>query len=296
MSNDLAGLGVWDGGLRYGNPAEAADAAAELEELGYAAMWIPDVGGDVFASLENLLGATSTAVVATGILNMWMHAPDDVATRRAALDAASPGRLLLGIGVSHAALIDMQEAGKYQRPYRHMVEYLDALDAAEPPVPIGGRVLAALGPKMLALAATRTAGVHPYLAPPDNTARTRAAVGPDALVCPEQPVVLEQDADVARQIARAHLAGYLALPNYRNNLLRNGIDESELADGGSDRLVDILVAWGDEDTVATRVAEHRAAGANHVCLQVLRADRTQLPRPEWRRLASIIPPPDSSPL
>ncbi|HVX16600.1 MAG TPA: LLM class F420-dependent oxidoreductase [Acidimicrobiales bacterium] len=289
MTNDLAGLGVWDGGLRYGDPAQAADAAAELEELGYTAMWIPDVGGDVFASLQNLLAATSTAVVATGILNMWMHTPDEVATRRAELDASAPGRLLLGIGVSHAALIDMQEAGKYQRPYSHMVEYLDALDAADPPVPVDGRVLAALGPKMLALAAARAAGVHPYLAPPDNTARTRAAVGPDALVCPEQPVVLERDPEVARQIARAHLVGYLALPNYRNNLLRNGIDESDLVDGGSDELVDTLVVWGDEDTIAARIAEHRAAGANHVCIQVLRADRSELPRAEWRRLAALVP-------
>lgn len=284
----LGGTGIWSSGLRYGDRGEADEAAGELDELGYTALWVPDVGGDLFGDLRSLLRSTSRAVIATGILNLWLHPAEQVATERAALVGDAPGRLLLGIGVSHAPLVDAQEPGRYDKPYTRMVEYLDALDAAEPEVPIDGRVLAALGPRMLALAASRAAGAHPYLAPPTNTARAREALGQGPLLCPEQPVVLDTDATAAREAARAHLAGYLALPNYANNLRRNGFSDDDLASGGSDLLVDTLVAWGDEATIAARVAEHRDAGADHVCVQVLGGPHTGLPREGWRRLAPVL--------
>ncbi|MBI2710526.1 MAG: LLM class F420-dependent oxidoreductase [Actinobacteria bacterium] len=285
---DLTGTGIWSSGLRYGDAAQAADAAAELDELGYTAVWIPDVGGDVFAALVNLLGATTRMVVATGILNLWMHTPAETASARAELLADHPGRLMLGLGVSHAPLIDSQEPGRYRKPLTRMREYLDELDAAAPPVPRDERVLAALGPKMLELARERARGAHPYLAPPVNTARARATLGDGPLLCPEQPVVLEADPSEARRVARFHLATYLGLPNYDRNHLRNGFTEDDLRNGGSDRLVDHLVAWGDEEAVRARVQEHRDAGADHVCVQVLTDDRTGLPRDAWRRLAPAL--------
>jgi probable F420-dependent oxidoreductase len=285
----LRGTGIWSGGLRYGDRGAAADAAAELEALGYSALWVPDVGGNLFGSLANLLGATTKTVVATGILNLWMHDAAEVGAKRAELVGDGPSRLLLGIGASHAMLIDNTEGLQYAKPYSKMVEYLDALDAAEQPVPVAERVLAALGPKMLALAATRAAGAHPYLAPPENTARARAALGPAALLCPEQPVVLTGDADLARETARRHLAGYLMLPNYTNNLRRAGFDDADFADGGSERLVDTLVAWGDETAIAGRVRAHRDAGADHVCIQVLPTDpAAALPLDDWRALAPAL--------
>jgi probable F420-dependent oxidoreductase len=168
-----------------------------------------------------------------------------------------------------------------------MVTYLDGLDAAAPPLPKEDRILAALGPRMLALARDRTAGVHPYLVPPEHSARAREIVGPDALVCTEQAVVLETDPDQARAIARNHLAMYLPLPNYWNNLLRLGFDESDKLQGGSDRIVDSIVAWGDVDAIKTRVDAQRDAGADHVCIQVLRADY-EFPKAEWRELAPAL--------
>ncbi len=285
---DLIGTGVWSSQLRYGDRAEAHDAAAELDELGYRALWVPDIGGDVFGVLAGLLDATKRTVIATGILNLWMHEPSQVAEARSSLDARHPGRLLLGIGVSHAPLVDAATDATYAKPYQKMVEYLDALDAADPPVPVEGRVLAALGPKMLALAASRARGAHPYLAPPQNTQRARAALGDGPLLCPEQPVVLERDPSVARGIARQHLAGYLPLPNYANNLRRAGFDDDDIAHGGSDGLVDALVAWGDEQAIVDRVQAHRDAGADHVCVQVLTADLAQFPREQWRQLAPAL--------
>jgi probable F420-dependent oxidoreductase len=283
----LSGTGVWAGQLRYGEEGPIAEAAAELDELGYAALWIPDVGGDLFPAIENLLGATTRTAIATGILNIWMHEPADVAAHRASWEESWQRRVLLGLGVSHAPLIDSGNPGRYEKPYARMVEYLDGLDAAEPPVPQESRLLAALGPRMLALARDRTAGVHPYLVPPEHSARAREIVGPDALVASEQAVVLETDPERARAIARNHLAMYLPLPNYWNNLLRLGFDESDKQQGGSDRIVDAIVAWGDVDAIKTRVDAHRDAGADHVCVQVLRADY-EFPKAEWRELAGAL--------
>lgn len=283
----LSGTGIWAGQLRYGEPGPIAEAAATLDSLGYSAIWIPDVGGDLLDSMETLLGATERAVVASGILNVWMHEAAAVAARRASWREQWQGRALFGLGVSHAPLIDRDEPGRYAKPYTKMVEYLDGLDAAEPPLPVDARVLAALGPRMLTLARDRASGVHPYLVPPEHTALAREMVGPDVLVATEQAVVLESDPIAARAIARNHLAMYLPLPNYANNLRRLGYGDADFASPGSDRLVDAIVAWGDVDAIAARVAEHRAAGADHVCVQVLRADY-DFPYTEWRALAPAL--------
>jgi len=285
----LTGTGIWSGSLRYGDSGKAAAFAAELETLGYSALWIPDIGGDVFGPLDNLLGATTTATIATGILNVWMHTPEETAAEHARLKAEHGPRLLCGIGISHRPLIDhVNEAGTYRKPIETMAAYLDGLDTADPPLVSADRVIAALGPKMLELARTRTAGTHPYLVTPELTQAARAGIGPDGLVASEQGVVLETDPSKARTIARLHLKTYLGLPNYSNNWKRQGFTDDDLADGGSDRLVDALVVWGDEATIASRLQEHRDAGADHVCIQVLTGDPGAFPADQWRALASAV--------
>ncbi|BBZ47825.1 LLM class F420-dependent oxidoreductase [Mycobacterium parmense] len=282
---ELNGVGVWSSQLRYGDPSESADAAAELDELGFAALWIPDVGGPVFDAVGRLLAATERTVIATGILNLWMHSPDDVAESYAALTAEHGDRFLLGIGVSHAPLIDAGNPGRYRKPLAATASFLDGLDAAERPVPAASRVLAALGPKMLALSASRTRGAHPYLVTPEHTASARATLGKGPLLLPEQTVILTESADEARSIGTDWLRAYLALPNYANNLLRSGFSEDDL-EHVSTRLFDAIIAWGDEEAVMRRVDEHRAAGADHVCVQVLLADPQAFPRDQWRRIAA----------
>ena len=275
--------------LRYGDMAAVAPAATELETLGYSALWIPDVGGDLFTPLATLLGATTTATIATGILNVWMHTPEEAAAQHAQLTAAHGPRYLCGIGISHRPFIDhVNEPGTYTKPIETMATYLDGLDAAPTPLAVNDRVIAALGPKMLELARARTAGTHPYLVTPELTAKAREGIGPDGLVASEQGVVLETDPTTARQIARMHLATYLGLPNYSNNWKRQGFTDDDIADGGSDRLVDALVVWGDEATIAARVQQHRDAGADHVCIQVLTSDPRALPVDEWRTLAPAL--------
>jgi probable F420-dependent oxidoreductase len=286
---DLDGIGIWSGELRFGDAGEKRDAAAELEALGYRALWIPDVGGDVFGALRDLLDATSTIVAATGILNLWMHEAAEVGVGLAALDVDHPDRTLLGIGVSHSLLIDQTHPGEYAKPLTVTRNYLDQLDAASPTVPADRRVLAALGPKMLGLARDRAAGAHPYLVTPEHTAEARATLGNDALLLPEQHVVLEADPARARALGRESLAVYLQLPNYVNNWRRLGFTEDDFADGGSDRLVDHIVVWGDEATIAARVQAHFDAGADHVCVQAFTgAERTDFPRAEWRALAPAL--------
>ncbi len=292
---DLAGTGLWSGELRYGDPQEAADAAAELDELGFTALWVPDVSGDVFRPLNNLLSATKRTTIATGILNLWMTSAEDTAAGYAASTAAHGERLMLGIGVSHQLLIDgAKEPGTYQRPLAVTASYLDQLDALPGQgVPVGNRMLAALGPKMLALAASRTRGTHTYLVTPEHTSQVRESLGSGPLIAAEQGVVLETDAETARTIARENLAGYLMLPNYTNNFLRLGFTEEDIAGGGSDRLVDALIAWGDEETIAARVQAQHDAGASHVCVQVLKSTSGGLggggtPLEQWRRLAPAL--------
>lgn len=289
MSARLTGTGIWSGMLRYGDMAQVAPAAAELESLGYSALWIPDVGGDLFTPLGTLLGATTTATIATGILNVWMHTPEEAAAQHARLTAEHGPRYLCGIGISHRPFIDhVNEPGTYTKPIETMANYLDGLDAATTPLAVNDRVIAALGPKMLELARTRTAGTHPYLVTPELTAKAREGIGADGLVASEQGVVLETDPTKAREIARMHLATYLGLPNYSNNWKRQGFTDDDIANGGSDRLVDALVVWGDEAAIAARVQQHRDAGADHVCIQVLTNDPRALPVDEWRALAPAL--------
>jgi probable F420-dependent oxidoreductase len=283
----LSGTGVWSGHLRYGDPGAVADAAAAVDDLGYSAIWIPDVGGDVLGSVEALLRATRRATVATGILNVWMHDPAEVAQRRASWTADWQRRFLLGLGVSHAVLIDSTEAGRYQKPLAKMIEFLDGLDGAAEPFPVDARVLAALRPRMLGLARDRCAGAHPYFVPVEHVAKARATLGPDALIAVELAVVLDTDPATARATARRHTAIYTTLPNYTNNLLEFGFSADDFAESGSDRLVDAIVAWGSVDTIAGRVSALRAAGADHVCIQVIRTD-DEIPHAEWAELAPAL--------
>ncbi|MGE2815846.1 LLM class F420-dependent oxidoreductase [Mycobacterium heidelbergense] len=282
---ELGGVGVWSSQLRYGDQAESTDAAAELDELGFAALWIPDVGGPVFDAVGHLLASTKRTVIATGILNLWMHSAGEVADSYAALTPEHGERFLLGIGVSHAPLVDAGQPGRYRKPLAATASFLDGLDAAPSPVPADARVLAALGPKMLALSASRARGAHPYLVTPEHTAAARATLGEGPLLLPEQTAILCDTAEEARVIGTDWLRAYLALPNYANNLLRSGFSEDDLAQV-SDRLFDSIIAWGDEDAITRRVTEHRSAGADHVCVQVLTADPTAFPREQWRRIAA----------
>jgi probable F420-dependent oxidoreductase len=285
----LTGTGIWSGDLRAGgDPGLAADAAAEIEELGYTALWMPGfTDGPLAKPISTVLGATTRLVAATGILNVWTGEAARTAAEFDRIQTAHPDRFLLGLGISHAALVDRDQPGRYRRPIATMREYLDALDAASPPVPAAARVLAALGPRMLELARDRTAGAHPYFVSPEHTARAREILG-DGLLAPEQAVLLETDPGRARELARSHVSFYLNLPNYANNLLRLGFSQEDLADGGSDRLVDAIVAWGDADAIRARVQAHRDAGADHVCVQVLHSDTGTLPRAQWRELAGIL--------
>ncbi len=288
---DLGQVGIWSTALRYGDRGEARDAAAELETLGFGALWLPGgTGGDIFEAVSALLDATRTVALATGILNLWMHDSAEVATTHAGITDEHSDRFLLGVGVSHAPLVDADHPGRYARPLDATRRYLDALDAATPPVPVAERALAALGPKMLTLARDRTAGAHPYLVPPEHTRQARAVLGAGPLLAPEQSAVLESDPATAREVARRHLSIYLQLPNYVNNLRRLGFTEEDVAAPGSDRLVDGIVARGDVGAIARRVQEHRDAGADHVCVQVLAPDPRVLPRDAWRELGPALAP------
>jgi probable F420-dependent oxidoreductase len=283
----LGGTGIWSAHLRYGEQGAVADAAAELDELGYSAIWIPDVGGDVLGAVEHLLRAAPSLTVATGILNIWMHEPVDVAAQRASWSDDWKRRFVLGLGASHAVLIDHRNPGRYVKPYSEMVAYLDGLDAASTPVPVDARVLAALKPRMLGLARDRAAGAHPYFVPPEHVARAREILGPHATIAPELAVVLDRNPSSARETARGHTSTYVTLPNYTNNLLDFGFTADDFADRGSDRLVDAIVAWGSLDVIEARVAAMRSAGADHVCIQVIRPDN-DTPSREWRELAAAL--------
>jgi probable F420-dependent oxidoreductase len=289
---DLGRTGIWTHALDMQPVGRAQELVGELESLGYGAVWVPEaVGREALSWSALLLCGSEGIVVATGIANLWARDAMAMAAGHKTLTAAAPDRFLLGIGVSHQPAVEGLRGQKYERPVATMRAYLDAMDSAlffaSPPPVEPVRVLAALGPKMLALAAERASGAHPYFVPPEHTARAREALGPDRLLAPEQAVVLETDPSTAREVARSHMATYLGLPNYTNNLRRLGWSEEDLAPPGSDRLVDAIVAWGDEEQVVRRVAEHRAAGADHVCLQVLDPDPRAVPLEGWRRLAPI---------
>ncbi len=295
MTVELGKVGIWSRELRF-NPDRGARAAAaaELEELGYSAIFIPDVGGDVLGAVAELLAATRRVPLATGILNIWMHDPAAVASGYADLAARFGPRFVLGLGSGHARLVESALGVPYTRPYAKMVAYLDALDAAAVPVPAGARMLAALGPRMLALARARAGAAHPYLVPPEHTAAARQALGPGVVLAPQQAAVLDADPARGRERAREFVNDYLRLPNYVRNLRRLGFADDDLRGPASDRLVDALVAHGDEDAIAARVRAHHDAGADHVCLHVVGvseagpADTEALPLRAWRRLAPAL--------
>ncbi len=270
MGIELGRIGIW----RHASGL-TPEMAAELEALGYGAIWVggsPDGG---LGLIERLLDATAHIVVATGIVNVWK---DDAATVGASyhrITARHPGRFLLGLGIGHP-----EATREYRQPYAKLVSYLDELDSLE--VPAQGRVLAALGPRVLALSAARALGAHPYLVTPEHTRQARHLLGAGPLLAPEQMVVLETDPARARAIARPRVQNpYLGLVNYRGNLRRLGWTDADLADGGSDALIDALVVHGDADAIGRGVTAHLDAGADHVALQVLGPD----PLPAFRALA-----------
>ena len=279
---------MWTALLDQWPAGRGAALAREVESLGYGALWIPEtaVSKDVYAHSAMLLGATERIVIATGIANIWARDPVAMRNGERALAEAYPGRFLLGLGVSHEPAV-RRRGGMYEKPLQHMREYLDAMDRAryagpEPAEP-AGRVLAALGPKMLALAAERTAGAHPYFVPVEHTAFARKILGPVPLLAVEQAIVFETDVETARATARTHMSGYLRLENYANSLRRMGWSDADLA-GPSDGMVDAIVAHGAIDELISRVRAHLDGGADHVCVQVLNED----PLPILRDLAAAL--------
>jgi probable F420-dependent oxidoreductase len=291
-SVDPGRVGLWTHVLDAMPMRQAQEQVAELAELGYGTVWIPEaVGRDPLVASSLLLAGSSEIVLGTGIASIWARDAMAMAAGHKTITEAFPGRFLLGLGVSHQPAVDFLRGHSYDKPLSRMRSYLDAMDsslfmAAEPATP-PVRLLAALGPKMLELAATRAGGAHPYFVPVEHTAVARESMGEGPLLCVEQAVVLETDPSTAREIARRHTSIYLTLPNYTNNLKRFGWTDDDIADGGSDALTDAIVAWGDIDTVRARVQAHHDAGADHVCVQVIGADDQAVPG-HWRELAPAL--------
>src|SRR3954447_7578390 len=264
----LGRVGLWTGSLDVPPMAEAREVAAEIESLGYAAVWIPEVAGrDPLVLSALLLASTSKLVMATGIASIWGRDAVTMVEGHRTLTEAFPERFVLGLGVSHHTIVENVRGHQYDKPLQTMRSYLEAMAKA----PFTGNrpttppriVLAALRPKMLSLSGELTDGAHPYFVPAEHTAIARETLGPDPLLCPEQAVLLETDPARAREIGRKHTAVYVRLPNYANSLRRFGFDDADFADGGSDRLVDAIVAWGDEDAIVDPVKRHLDAGADH---------------------------------
>ncbi|MFJ9574803.1 TIGR03620 family F420-dependent LLM class oxidoreductase [Streptomyces sp. NPDC101191] len=309
MKNDartrLGRVGIWTFAYE-GQPAgRVRESAAELEELGYGAIWHGEAfGRDTVGQAWLVLSATRRITVASGIANIAFRDPIAMANATRTLGEAFPGRYLLGLG-GHRVDDTVHEVDDYPVPARGkalatMRAYLDAMDATPAhgpvPTPAPRRVLAALGPKMLQLAAERTWGAHPYFVPVEHTAQARTIMGPDAFLGVEQAVVLDTDLGRAREVATAHVAGYVAMaPHQQANVRRLGFGDADVTGGPSRRLVDAIVAYGGTEAIRRRVRAHLDAGADHVCLQVLTADPTTLPEQEWRELASaLVPPPPAS--
>jgi probable F420-dependent oxidoreductase len=293
-SIQLGAFGVWTFQLDMLPATRMQETAAELEELGYGAVWYGEaMGREALTKAGLLLAGTKRVVIATGIANIYGRDPVTMAAGQKTLAEAYPNRFLLGLGVSHVPLVEKLRGHRYDKPVPTMRAYLDAMDQvpyqAVPPSSKPPRVVAALGPLMLKLSAERADGAHPYNSTPEHTRQARELLGPDPYLCPEQAVVLETDPGKARAVARKFLAIYLGLPNYTNNWLRLGFQESDLSGGGSDRLIDTVIAWGDLKAVLSRIREHHSAGADHVCIQVLTDDSKTFPIREYRELASAIP-------
>jgi probable F420-dependent oxidoreductase len=292
-SFELGRVGIWTGVLDAVPSKEAQRLAGVLEELGFPTLWIPEtIGRDPFVTATLLLSATSTLHVATGIANIYARDALTMANTQRSLEEAFPGRFLLGLGVSHQHLVDRVRHHDYSKPYSQMVKYLDDMDAAlfmaVGPQERPATVLAALGPKMLRLSADRADGAHPYFVPVEHTATAREILGPEPILAPEQMVVLNTDRAKALEIARKGMAIYLRAPNYVNNLKRFGFTDDDIADGGSERLVDAIVATGDVDAAAKRVQQHFDAGASHVSVQVLGDNPTDVPEAAWRDLSAAL--------
>jgi probable F420-dependent oxidoreductase len=274
MRERLGPVGVWLGVFATAPVDQERQAARRIEELGYGSIWCGErIGGkEAFAHQAVLLAATERIVTGTGIANVWARHPAAMQGGSATLGAAYPGRFVLGVGISHAPSVE-RSGQTYDKPLTHMAQYLDGMDAAAGDAPTTElavpRVLAALRPRMLALARDRADGAHPYFVPPSHTPLAREALGADKLLIPEQAVVLNTDPDRARRIARDHMRPYLQLPNYVNNLKHLGYTDGDITAGASDRLVDAIVAWGDKASIARRVREHLDAGADTVLLQPL---------------------------
>ena len=288
---DLGRLGVWTW-LDHLAAGEAAEFANQLEDWGYGALWIPEaVGRDPFSLLGYLAAKTDRLILATGIANIYARDPMTMRAVQETLAEASGGRFLMGLGVSHAHLVAGVRKHEYGKPVATMREYLTRMESAiymgKEPKEKAPIVVAALRQKMLGLSAEKAKGSHPYFVPPEHTARAREILGPDAWLCPEQMVLRETDPSRAREIARANMKVYLGLPNYQNNLKWIGFEDSDFEDGGSDRLVDAIVAWGDDKQIADRIQAHHDAGANHVCIQPFRADGA--PGPDLALLESFAP-------
>jgi probable F420-dependent oxidoreductase len=288
---DIGRVGIWSMGLEAQPLSVARDAVAELDELGFGALWIPEaMGKEVMSHAALLLAATRRIVVATGVANLWARDASAMANAQRTLTEGFPERFLLGIGVSHVPTV-AQRGHTMTSPVRATRDYLQAMDSARyfgaAPTAPPHRVLAALGPRMLTLAAELTSGAHTYTVPVEHTEQARRHLGPEPLLIPEQKVVLAAEPSEARGIGRAVVGHLLRLPNYANNLRRLGFSDDDLAGGGSDRLIDALVAWGDVEDIRRRVKEHLDAGADHVALQLLTADAA-LPMREWRELAALL--------
>ncbi|HYV68233.1 MAG TPA: TIGR03620 family F420-dependent LLM class oxidoreductase [Myxococcales bacterium] len=271
---------------------ETAELSRRVEALGYGAFWFPEIQGrNAFVQAGWLLAATERLHVATGIANIFLRDPYATAAAQRTLAEQSEGRFVLGLGVSHASFVERVLGRQYRSPVSALEGYLDRMegivyDSPEPKT-AAPTVLAALAPRLLRLAARRTAGSHSYLVPPEHTARARETLGPEPWLCVEQKVLLERTPSKARRVARQACAFYLRLAHYQKSLRRLGFGDDDLADGGSDRLIDALVAWGNEQDLARRLREHRDAGATHVCIQPI--DPEGSPRPDPRALEALAP-------
>jgi probable F420-dependent oxidoreductase len=290
---NLGQFGVWTFSLELQPPARAQEIAREIEDLGYGAIWFPEaMNREAMSNAMLLLSGTSRITVATGVANIYARDAMSMAAGHKTITDAFPGRVILGIGVGHQLSVETMRGHTYGKPLSAMGAYLDRMDSApfiahQPDTePI--RLLAALGPNMLALAAARTAGALTYFVPVDHTVRARDVLGPDKVLAVEQAVVLETDPVAARATARMHMQGYLNLPNYANNLRRFGWSDSDIAGGGSDGLVDAIVAWGSIDAVVERLRAHLDAGADHVAIQAVDQDLTAVPSSQWREVAAAL--------
>jgi probable F420-dependent oxidoreductase len=290
---NLTDLGIWTAQFDFQPASIVRDTVQELEALGYGSLWVGEnIGREPISQSAILLGATQRLLVGTAVANIWARDPLSTAAAHHTLSEAYPERFILGLGVSHTRLVNDVRGLRYHLPVQAMRDYLTAMDqlsnryrAIRASTTI--RLIGALGPRMLHLAATHTDGAHTYLVPPEHTATARQILGPGKLLVPEQAVILDSDKTRARDTARRHVRRYLPLTNYTDNLRRLGFDTADFEHDGSDRLIDALVAWGDEAAIAERLTQHRQAGADHICIQVLDAEPRGLPLPQWRRLAAI---------